>query len=207
MLAAQKLARLIEALRGGEALAASTAARQAVLAPARWMQRALTVQAAQERHHAAIAESASMMIGAQSRIPSRAPDVTAALRARLNRDLDAGNLLASFSGLQGVVEHLGEALLDQLGANAHPAGTLLHRLRLRVLAQERGHVLLGARCRAALCAPRDDDTLNEYCALGRATAVDLADLLDDARLDAAAFWRDVHSRLTQWHAESNATRQ
>ena len=76
-----------------------------------------------------------------------------------------------------------------------------------MLAQERGHVLLGARCRAALCAPRDDDTLNEYCALGRATAVDLADLLDDARLDAAAFWRDVHSRLTQWHAESNATRQ
>ncbi len=203
MNAAQKLARLIEVLRGGEALAASTAARQACLAPARWMQRALTVQAAQERHHAAIAGSALLIIGAQAGMP----DVTAALRKRLDHDLDAGNLLASFAGLQGVVEHLGEALLHQLGTYAHPAGALLHRLRLQVLAQERGHVLLGARCRAALTAPRNDDTLAAYCALGRATAVDVAALLDDARLDADTFWTDVQSRLTLWHAESTATPQ
>ena len=196
--ATQRLARLLTVLHSGELLAAYTAAHQARLAPDAWMQRALNVQAAQERHHSAIAETALSITRARGAMP----DVTAALRARITRDLATGELSRSFIGLQGVVEHMGEALLERLGAYQHPAGVLLHRLRLRVLAQERGHVALGARCREALASAGNSEreAFEEYCALGRTAAVEVTALLDDARLDANAYWTDVQARLTHWHA-------
>ena len=195
-----KLARLLEVLRAGEALAADVAKRQSQLAPADWMARALQVQAAQERGHAAMAAAALKLTdlrGARAGMP----DVTARLRARIEHDLDSGNLAASLLGLQGVVEHLGEALLESLGRFDHPAGAILHALRVKVLAQERGHVLLGARCLQALTpsggAPLD--VLDEYRAFGRDSAIQVTALLDDARLDANVFWRGVDTRLSDWY--------
>ena len=120
-----KLARLLEVLRSGETLAAQTAWRQSQLAHLPWMVRALRVQAAQERGHAAMATAALTLVGTGL----RAPDAARELRQQLNHDLDHGNLAASMLGLQGVVEHLGEALLESLGRYAHPAGTVRPRAR------------------------------------------------------------------------------
>ena len=201
------LSRLLEVLRGGEELAAHVALRQSQIAPAPWMSRALCMQAAQERSHAAMATAALTLVAAKQ----RAPDVTLALHRRINHDLDAGNLAASILGLQGVIEHLGEALLEALGRHQHPAGALLHALRKKVLVQVHGHVLLGARCLQALgvnrVENRNDDALaalDDYRAIGRATALQVAALLDDARLDAGAFWTAVDARLSAWHAHAHA---
>lgn len=192
----QRLARLLTVLHAGEVLAARTAAAQARLAPLPWMRRALATQAAQERRHAWIAHGALQIIGT----PTRTRDVTAALDARLQRDLAAGHLAASLIGLQGVIEHLGEALLEFLGGHEHPTGALLHPLRRHVLAQEQGHVALGARCLAALPPLPAAQVYAEYCELGRGVARDVACLAEDARLDGSAFWREVQARLAAWQA-------
>lgn len=191
----EKLARLLHVLHSGEQLAAQVAAQQSRLAPAAWMQRALGVQALQEHGHAAMACSALVLIGRQP----RAWDVMLPLRERLARDMNAANLANSLLGLQGVVEHLGETLLDALGAHQHPAGFVLHALRTKVLAQERGHTQLGARCLQTLDAsPHRFEAIAEYRALGKATALSVATLLDDARLDANVFWTQVDARLSHW---------
>jgi hypothetical protein len=190
----RRLACLLGVLQAGEQLAAATAAQQARLAPLPWMRRALVTQAEQERRHAAIARGAWHLVGASS-CASSVPDVCAGLRARLAADLARGDLAASLIGLQGVIEHLGEALLEFLGQHPHPAGAVLHPLRRHVLAQERAHMLLGARCRRALPAPRDTTAFDTYRALGHAAALDVAGLLDDAHLEADAYWRDVQRRL------------
>jgi hypothetical protein len=156
------------------------------------------VQAAQERTHACMAAAALRLTGA----PRHAPDVMLALRRRIDRDLAGGNLAASLLGLQGVVEHLGEALLETLGHHDHPAGAVLHALRKKLLAQERGHLLLGARSLQALDPEHHHAAaLAGYLAAGRATALQTAALLDDARLDAGAFWNRVDARLSQWHTQ------
>ena len=199
-----KLARLLEVLRAGEALAADVALRQAQLARVNWMARALQKQAAQERGHAAMASAALTLTGMR-RAQKSMDGVTAPLRACIEHDLETGNLAASLLGLQGVVEHLGEALLESMGRYEHPAGVILHALRVKVLAQERGHLLLGARCLQALASfGRDEEPelLDQYRALGRDAAIRVATLLDDARLNANVFWRNVDERLTHWQSPS-----
>lgn len=195
----QRLACLLAVLRAGESLAAVTAAQQARLAPLPWMRRALAIQAAQERQHAALADAAIRVVG----VPAAVPDVTGMLRARLQHDLAAGDLAASFIGLQGVIEHLGEALLEFLAAHAHPAGALLHPLRRHVLAQERGHVRLGACCRAVIAPPLDAQACASYHALGLDMANQVAALLDDSQLHGTAFWQRVHPRLAAWQADDS----
>ncbi len=191
-----KLARLLAVLRSGETLAAQIAWRQSQLVHLPWMARALRVQAAQEHGHAAMATAALALAGSAT----RTPDVALALRQQLNHDLDQGNLAASMLGLQGVVEHLGEALLESLGRYTHPAGTVLHALRVKVLAQEHSHVLLGARCLQALEKHSgNSEALDRYRAIGQSAAKQVATLLDDARLDAGVFWAKVDARLTDWH--------
>ncbi len=202
---APKLARLIEVLRQGEVLAARTALRQSGLAPTLWMRRALAVQAAQEGNHATIAGIAVRMLGTAAGTPHNTPDVIADLRRQLDHELDTGELACSLIGLQGVVEHLGEAVLERLGRHPHPAGAVLHALRNKVLAQERGHVLLGSRCLQALGhPPAHAEKLDHYRELGRRAAMRVAELFDDARFDAHAFWCDIDTRLTDWHHRAQA---
>jgi hypothetical protein len=81
---------------------------------------------------------------------------------------------------------------------------VLHALRTRVLAQERGHVRLGARCLQTL-GRADGTVLDTYRALGRQAALAVASLVDDARFDARAYWADVDQRLALWHARAVAT--
>lgn len=198
----RKLAHLLGVLECGERLAARVAWRQAQHAPAPWMKRALAVQAAQERGHAAMAAAAAKLI--DSRAPRAAMlEPLQPIARQLEHDLDHGRLAHTMLGLQGVVEHLGEVLLENLGERAHPAGTLLHALRVRVLAQERGHVRLGARCLQTL-GDADGAALDTYRALGRAAAYEVAALVNDTRFDANAYWADVDRRLGVWHARAAA---
>jgi hypothetical protein len=205
---AVKLARLLHVLHAGEVAAARAAATQSRLAPLPWMARALQTQARHETQHATLARAALALCGAGS--DAGVADVTVALDARLQCDLGAGRLADSLLGLQGVVEHLGEALLDTLGRHSHTAHTAsapLHALRLRVLAQERGHVLLGARCLAALPhLARQREVLDDYRRLGHQAALATANLLDDARIDGDAFWRTVDAGLTAWHTSDHGGR-
>jgi|GEM_PF-1464542 len=205
MYKASQMARLIEVLRQGEQLAAHTAALQSRMAPVLWMRHALEVQATQERSHAALADVAAHLSGsAQARAST--PDVVAGLRQRLAHDLAANDLASSLLGLQGVIEHIGEALLEQLGCHAHPAGGVLHALRKKVLAQEHGHVQLGARCLQTLgSGAATVAALDSYRSLGRDAALQVTGLLDDARLDANAFWVVVETRLERWHLHTQAT--
>lgn len=198
--ASRKLARLLGVLESGERLAARVAWRQARQAPQLWMARALTVQAAQERGHATMAATAARLI--DSRAPR--PAMMDPIARQLEHDLDRGCLAHSLLGLQGVVEHLGEVLLEVLGERQHPAGTVLHALRARVLAQERGHVRLGARCLQTL-GHADSAVLDAYRALGREVAHDVASLVDDARFDAHAYWAEIEQRLAAWHARAAAS--
>lgn len=191
------LSRLIGVIHAGEDLAAKVASRQARLAAESWMRRALEIQAIQERGHAAAAAAVAAMVG----IDRRAPRVLTPIGVRLEADLDTGDLTASLLGLQGVVEHLGQALLERLGRHPHPGGALLHALRERVLAQERGHTRLGAKCLAALAVTDSrsrDQALADYEALGLETAYAVAALFDDARLDADGYWREVQAQLAAW---------
>ncbi len=189
-----KFSRLVGALRAGEELAARVALGQSRLAPEPWMRRALQAQARQEQRHAFFAATVETMVGAAP----RNPPVLGPLGDRLETDLKAGNFAASVLGLQGVLEHLGEALLERLGRHPHPAGTLLHELRERVLAQERGHTRLGGRCLAAIGTGNQKQTIADYEGLGLETARAVAGLLDDARIDPEAFWRSVGAQLASW---------
>jgi hypothetical protein len=194
----RQLARLMEVLHQGEQLAADTAAQQSAMAPVPWMRHALQVQAAQERNHAALARTAARLTGT-SQILTGTPDVYAALRQRLDHDLATGDLACSLLGLQGVIEHMGEVLLEQLGHQAHPAGAVLHALRRKVLAQEHGHVQLGARCLQTLGhRTATIHALDCYRTLGRHAVMQVTELLDDAQLDAGTYWRRIESRLDDW---------
>lgn len=195
--ASRKLARLLGVLESGEALAARVAWRQARQAPALWMARALAVQAAQERGHATMAAAAAKLI--DSRAPR--PAMMEPIARQLEHDLDRGRLAHTLLGLQGVVEHLGEVLLEVLGERRHPAGAVLHAVRVKVLAQERGHVRLGARCLQSL-GHADGAVLDTYRTLGRTVAHEVACLVDDARFDARVYWAEVDRRLTAWHAHA-----
>lgn len=196
-----KPAPLLAVLGSGEALAAQTAWCPSQLAHLPWVAHALRAQAAQERGHAAMATAALALVGTGT----RTPDIAHELRQHLNRNLDSGSLAASMLGLQGVVEHLGEALLESLGSYTHPAATLLHALRVKVVAQGHSHVLLGARCLQALgTQTHNTETLEQYRALGLSDATQVATLFDDARFDAGLLWANVDARLTDWRPCANA---
>lgn len=189
-----KFSRLIGVLCAGEELAARVALSQSRLAPEPWMRRALEAQARQERGHTRAAAGVATLVGGRG----RAPAVFALLGVRLEADLEAGNLAGSLIGLQGVVEHLGETLLERLGHHTHPGGALLHPLREHILAQEHGHARLGARCLVALTVTGQDQAVADYAGLGLETARAVADLLEDTRVDADGFWREVAARLAGW---------
>ena len=188
-----KLAALISVVHAGELLAARVAERQARIAPQPWMQRALALQARQERGHVRLAAMAMAITGGGC-----AATILSALDARIARDLDNSNFGASIVGMHGVLEHLGDTLLDRLGRHAHPEGVVLHRLRRHVRAQEQHHVLLGARCLRALDARITHETIAAYCEIGRTIARDAASLLDDVRIDGDDFWREVNTGLDAW---------
>ncbi|MBI3042314.1 MAG: hypothetical protein HYY78_05765 [Betaproteobacteria bacterium] len=57
---------------------------------------------------------------------------------------------------------------------------------------------LGARCLVALAATDQDQAIADYAGLGIETARAVADLLEDTRVDADGFWREVATRLAGW---------
>lgn len=174
---ARRLARIIAVLGEGERLAARVSAAQARLARDPRMRQVLAAQAAQEAGHARLAEFL------ERALPSPVIPATPALAAlrtlerQIERDLEAGDLAASVIGMQGVVEHLGETVLERLDPMRHgiPFLVPIHR---KVLAQERAHVAFGRRWLATLGAPVRGDALASYVGLGGAVYTSVCELLD-----------------------------
>lgn len=174
----RRLARIVAILLEGERLAARASAAQARLARCPRMSRALGLQSAQEAEHAALAERLGRALPA----PGATSPALVALRAlerRIEGSLASGDLAGSLLGLQGVVEHLGETVLERLDPRRHGVPFLgpVHR---RVLAQERGHVVLGARWLAELGPGISEAALAEYVGLGSAVSTAVCELLDVA---------------------------
>lgn len=196
---ARRLARLVRVLAAGEGLAARVAAAQSSRADRQQLQRALALQAEQETGHFRLAQRlCDALPEPQGCGPALA--ALARLERRIWRDLDAGALASSVVGLQGVVEHLGEALLERLDPARHglPALGPLHR---KILAQERGHLRLGAQwLRESVGAI--DASAQDYFALGEELGTSVCGLLDDMRVDPPAIWGGVRARLEGWLVQS-----
>ena len=109
----RRLARIVAILLEGERLAARVSAAQARLARSPKMSRALGIQSAQEAEHAALAERLGRALPAPG-ATSPALEALRALEGRIDRSLASGDLAGSLLGLQGVVEHLGETVLERL---------------------------------------------------------------------------------------------
>lgn len=196
---ARRLARLVRVLAAGEGLAARVAAAQSRRADRQQLRRALALQAEQETGHFQIAQRlCDALPEPQGCGPALA--ALARLERRIGRDLDAGALASSVVGLQGVVEHLGEALLERLDP-ARYGLTALGPLHRKILAQERGHLRLGAQwLRETIGAI--DASAQDYFALGEELGTSVCGLLDDMRVDAPAIWGGVRARLEGWLAQN-----
>jgi hypothetical protein len=189
----RRLSRIVAILLEGERLAARVSAAQARLTRCPRMSRALGLQSAQEAEHAALAE----LLGRALPAPGATSPALVALRTleyRIEGSLASGDLAGSLLGLQGVVEHLGETVLERLDPNRHGAPFLAPAHR-RVLAQERGHVALGARWLAELEAELSEAALAEYVGLGDAVSAGVCEVLDVAPPS-----QGVEARVRAWIA-------
>lgn len=195
----RRLARLVRVLAAGEGLAARVAAEQSRRAGRERLRCALALQAEQETGHFRIAQRlCDALPEPQACGPALA--TLAQIERRIERDFAAGALASTAVGLQGVVEHLGEVLLEKLEPARHglPGLELLHR---KILAQERGHLRLGAQWLREAAGATDTGAC-EYFALGEKLSSEVCALLDDMRVDSPAIWGGVRARLEGWLAES-----
>ncbi len=141
----REIARAAAVLAAGERLAHEVATRQGSIADRAAWARFFSAQARQERVHAGVFASAAELLAPGCDAGPLATDEIAALRARLDADLDAGRLGCSVVGLQVAIEALGAAVLDELGtvlANHLPALVPVHRMLAR---QEAAHQRFGVR--------------------------------------------------------------
>ncbi len=181
-----RTARLLRAIVRGERLAQRTAARQAQRAPLPILRRMLAAQARHEHVHAVAFAAAARVFDARERSATTPLDRAFDSFARqLDRDVAHGPLAASFVGLQGVLEGLGEALMRQLDAASDTRTAGFDALRRRFMLQEQGHQALGARCLRTL---QDDDAVRAAGDCYR----DMGEAL--IRTGAAAFCESPHEQ-------------
>jgi hypothetical protein len=183
----------------GERLAARVSAAQARLAPRADLARALAAQARQERHHVRLAEGLAQWSGEDRAGAQAALRELESLGALLAEDLGAGRFADSLCGLQGVLDPLGEAMLEHLAQSRHPAARVLAPVARRVLAQERGHHALGAKAfrqvgLAGSSAP------SRYAEIGSRLARRAAELQEGDEAKGALAWQRVESKLSTWAA-------
>jgi hypothetical protein len=205
----REIGRAAAALQAGEALAARIAARQVDFASGP-VARFLAQQARQEAFHARASAAAAAVLapGAAAANPTSA--ALAALGARLDRDLDAGELAASVIGLQVAFEAIGIAVLGELEAvvAAHVPGlAALHR---RVALQEAAHHAFGvryverARERGAVSAARLAAATREYDALARGLLRSCIEITDRFGVPAERYRSAFAAALPGWFPAGDA---
>ncbi len=130
------------AARRTEEIARDASRRQSDIAPTTGLRHALLQQSRQESTHAAGFAAASSYLGPAT-APHRMLQALEELGARLDADLDAGDLGSSMIGLQYVLEGLGSIALEPPPGDLAKIGDKFVPLRKMVLHQEQGHRRLG----------------------------------------------------------------
>ncbi len=199
-----EIARAAAVLAAGERLAHAIAIRQSSLAGRPAWVRFFAAQAHQERFHARVFERAREWLAPGCSVEPLAANEIAALRARLEADLDARRLWPSVVGLQVAVEALGVAVLDELGAviALHCAALApVHRMLSR---QEEAHQGFGVRGveRAVACGALDElelrRTVRDYGPLTRALLAACSGVLESLDVPPARYVERFDQVLPGW---------
>jgi hypothetical protein len=207
---AVEIARAVTALEAAEPLAHRVASRQAELAPQPRLARFFAMQARQEAFHARTFAAASRCLAPAVAPANPAAPALAALQARLDRDLDGGDLWSSVLGLQVALEALGGAVLDELDAviAAHvPAFAPVHRLLVR---QEASHHAFGLQCLARAVAggdvsgPRLGAAVRDYRGLAGELMGVCAELLETFGASGADCAARFEAALPAWIREASS---
>ena len=142
---ARELARAATLLEAAERLALHAASGQAAIARDPRAARFFARQARQEAFHARAFAAAATFLAPGATLTHPGGPALAAYRARLDRDLNAGDLWSSVVGLQVALEALGAAVLGEVEERLvlHlPALAPLHRVLAR---QEAAHHAFGVQ--------------------------------------------------------------
>ncbi len=142
--AAKRLAPLLVAVTAFEEMSRDVTRRQSALAPSPGLAHALLRQCRQEAMHAAVFRAALRLTGMRAAAaPPRLAEALARCRARLEDDLDRGDLACSMLGLHCVFEGLGGVALQPPAGDLGRLGDHLVPLRTLILKQELAHQHLG----------------------------------------------------------------
>jgi len=143
---ARELARAATLLEAGERLALRAAAGQATIARAPRTAQYLRQQARQEAAHARVFAGVAAFLAPAGGLAHPAGPLLAAYRARVDRDLDAGDLWSSMVGVQVALEALGRAVLEEVQASLARHLPVLAPLHRVLSGQEAAHHAFGVRC-------------------------------------------------------------
>lgn len=141
--AAKRLAPLLVAVTAFEEMSRDVTRRQSALAPSPGLAHALVRQSRQEAMHAVVFRGALRLTGLHAASPPRLAEALAQCRARLEDDLDRGDLACSMLGLHCVLEGLGGVALQPPAGDLGRLGDHLVPLRALILKQELAHQHLG----------------------------------------------------------------
>lgn len=200
---ARELARAATLLEAAERLARHAASGQAAIASEPRTARFFALQARQEAFHARVFATAAACLAPGPVVAHPGGAALAAYQARLDGDLDAGDLWSSVVGLQVALEALGAAVLGELeaGLTRHlPALAPLHRVLAR---QEAVHHAFGVqRVRRAVASgelspARLRATAATYRALAAGLLAACAEILDGLGESPAPYAARFEASLAQ----------
>ncbi len=201
---ARDLARAASLLEAAERLALHAASRQATIAHAPRAARFLALQARQEASHARVFAAAATLLAPGAPVAHPAQPALTAYRARLDRDLDAGDLCSSVIGVQVTLEALGRAVLGELegGLACHlPVLAPLHRVLSR---QEAAHHAFGVQLvrraaeRGELAVPLARAAAGDYRSLATGLLAACAEMLDALGASPAPYAARFEASLPTW---------
>ncbi len=205
---ARDLARAATLLEAAERLALHAASGQEAIARAPRAARFFALQARQEAFHARVFAAAATFLAPGATLPHPGQAALTAYRARLDRDLDAGDLWSSVIGTQVGLEALGRAVLGELeeGLARHlPVLAPLHRVLSR---QEAAHHAFGVELvqRAAACgelsAPLARAAAGDYRSLATGLLAACSEMLDALGASPAPFAARFEALLPTWFRDA-----
>jgi hypothetical protein len=205
---ARELARAATLLEAAERLALHAASGQAAIARERLAARFFGLQARQEAFHARVFAATAAFLAPGPVVAHPGGAALAAYRARLDGDLDAGDLWSSVVGVQVALEALGAAVLGEVEerlAQHLPALAPLHRVLAR---QEAAHHAFGVgRVRQALDsgelpAARLRTAAGDYRTLAGGLLGACAEMLDGLGESPAPYAARFEALMPTWFNEA-----
>lgn len=194
MLTVRQLAPLLAAVTIAEEISRDVSRRQAAIAPAP-LRRTLSLQSRQEALHAATFKAALQCLPGSGRCPDRLLQALRAFEARLQSDVEDGELAASMLGLHCVLEGLGCIALEPPPGELARLADSAVPMRSFIRHQEEGHRRLGEVWVPRLAAGTAGLRLacEDYVALAQAVLTAGLETLDCLAQD-AGYYGDAVSR-------------